>query len=196
MSFAPQPLRIIGPPRTGEVVDGIIASLRPDVEFRLAHHPDLTWEPQHDVTEALDGAVFDDGSVRILAAPTDHRPVHPSIAFRIEHDGHAVVLAGDTVPCESLDRLSAGADALVHTVIRDDILRSFGLGRMVDVCDYHSSVEQAAQTAARAGVATLVLTHYVPAPPLGQYDEWRALAAPHFGGDVVCGDDLCSVTVG
>src|SRR5450755_5030428 len=40
-TFAPTPLTIIGPPRTGEVVDGIRASLRPDVEYRLAHHDDL-----------------------------------------------------------------------------------------------------------------------------------------------------------
>jgi hypothetical protein len=28
----------------------------------------------------------------------------------------------------------------------------------------------------------------------GQEDEWRALAAAHFAGDVVLGDDLTSVT--
>src|SRR4051794_16346879 len=32
MSFAPTPLRVVGPPRTREVVDGIRASLQPDVE--------------------------------------------------------------------------------------------------------------------------------------------------------------------
>jgi len=45
----------------------------------------------------------------------------------------------------------------VCTVIRDDILRSIGLPRLVDVCDYHSTVQQAADTAQRAGIGTLVL---------------------------------------
>ena len=36
-TFAPSPLVVIGPPGTGEVVDGIRASLRPDVAYRLAH---------------------------------------------------------------------------------------------------------------------------------------------------------------
>ena len=44
-------------------------------------------------------------------APTDHRPVEPTIGFRIEFDGASVVLAGDTVPCASLDELAAGAGA-------------------------------------------------------------------------------------
>ena len=38
--------------------------------------------------------------VTIRVAPTDHRPVEPTIGFRVEYDGASVVLAGDTVPCD------------------------------------------------------------------------------------------------
>ena len=65
--------------------------------------------------------------------------------------------------------------------------------RFQDILDYHSTVEQAAQTATRAGVSTLVLTHYVPGIAPGADDEWRALAAAHFTGNIVLGDDLTSV---
>jgi ribonuclease Z len=105
------------------------------------------------------------------------------------------VLAGDTVPCASLDELSAGADALVHTVIRKDILTHVPQQRIKDVCDYHSSVQEAAATAARAGVGTLVMTHYVPAIAPGQEEQWRALAATEFGGRIELGDDLHRVEV-
>jgi ribonuclease Z len=195
LSFTPTPLRIIGPPRTQEVVDGIRASLQPDVEYRIAHHDDLTWEPILDVHEVSDGVVFDESGVRVVTAPTDHRPVHPTTAFRIEHDGRAVVIAGDTVPCEGLDRLCAGADALVHTVIREDLVRLVPAQRFVDILDYHSSVEDAARTAARGGVRTLILTHYVPALVPGDEDVWRALAAAHFNGRIELGDDLHTVSI-
>jgi ribonuclease Z len=56
-------------------------------------------------------------------------------------------------------------------------------------------IEQAAQTATKAGVKTLILTHYVPGIGPGQEDEWRAIAAAHFSGDIVLGDDLTSVTI-
>lgn len=198
LSFAPTPLRVIGPPRTQEVVDGIRSSLQPDVEYRLAHHEDLTWEPVidvHEVTEGTDTPVFDHGGVRILTAPTDHRPVHPTTAYRIEHDGRSVVLAGDTVPCEGLDRLCAGADALVHTVIREDFVRLVPAQRFVDILDYHSTVEDAARTATRGGVNTLVLTHYVPALVPGDEETWRSLATAHFDGRIELGDDLHTVVV-
>jgi ribonuclease Z len=67
--------------------------------------------------------------------------------------------------------------------------------RLQDILDYHSTVEQAAQTATRAGVGTLVLTHYVPGIGPGQEDDWRALAAAHFAGEIILGDDLTSVTI-
>jgi ribonuclease Z len=195
-TFAPSPLTVIGPPGTRTVVDGLLASLAPDISYRLAHHDDLTWDPEVEVHEHLDGVVFDEGGVRIIAAPTDHRPVHPSVGYRVEQERSAVVLAGDTVPCAGLDSLCAGADALVHTVIREDLVRAIPVGRLQDILDYHSSVEQAAQTAARGGVGTLVLTHYVPPMQPGTEEEWRALAAAHFGGRIELGDDLHRVEVG
>jgi ribonuclease Z len=194
-TFAPTPLRILGPPGTSAVVDGLLASLAPDISYRLAHHDDLTWDPPIEVQERVDGVVFDDGGVRITAAPTDHRPVEPSVGYRVEHEGTSVVIAGDTVPCAGLDSLCAGADALVHTVIRADLVQQIPVARLQDILDYHSSVEQAAQTAARGGVGTLVLTHYVPPMQPGTEDEWRALAAAHFGGRIELGDDLHRVEV-
>ena len=195
-TFAPSPLAVLGPPGTRTVVDGLLASLAPDISYRLAHHDDLTWDPEVEVREHLDGVVFEEDGVRITAAPTDHRPVHPSVGYRVEHEGAAVVIAGDTVPCAGLDSLCAGADALVHTVIREDLVRAIPVGRLQDILDYHSSVEQAAQTAARGGVGTLVLTHYVPPMQPGTEDEWRALAAAHFGGRIELGEDLHRVEVG
>ena len=67
--------------------------------------------------------------------------------------------------------------------------------RIRDICDYHSSVEQAAETAARADVGILILTHYVPAIQPGQEEQWRALAASVFDRQIEIGDDLHRVEV-
>ncbi|MCV7175857.1 ribonuclease Z [Mycolicibacterium sphagni] len=195
-TFVPTPLPIIGPPGTKAVVEATLAALAPDISYRIGHHPDITEPPSIQVHEYTDGLVWDEGGVRITAAPTDHRPVEPTLGFRVEYDGASVVLAGDTVPCESLDALAKDASALVHTVIRADLVQQMPIQRFRDILDYHSSVEQAAATAARAGVGTLVLTHYVPALVPGQEDQWRALAAGEFSGPVEVGNDLHRVSVG
>ena len=192
----PAPLPIIGPPGTAEMVEATLAAFRHDIGYRIAHHADLTEPPAVEVFEYTDGVVWDRDGVTIRVAPTDHRPVAPTIGFRIETGSESVVLAGDTVPCDTLDGLARGADALVHTVIRKDIIDHIPQQRIKDICDYHSSVQQAAATAARAGVGTLVMTHYVPALVPGQEDQWRALAASEFGGRIELGDDLHRVEIG
>jgi ribonuclease Z len=191
----PAPLPIIGPPGTAAVVEATLKAFGFDIGYRIAHHADLTSPPPVEVHEYTDGPVWDRDGAQITVAPTDHRPVAPTIGFRVEHAGASVVLAGDSVPCESLDTLAAGAGALVHTVIRKDLIDAMPMQRIRDICDYHSSVEEAAATATRAGVGILVLTHYVPGIEPGQEDQWRALAASAFDRQIEIGDDLHRVEV-
>ena len=197
MSFVPNPLTIVGPAQTQQVVDGILAMLAPDIGYRIAHHDDLDEGPEVRVTESAGGVVFHDeaADVRIVAAPTDHRPVEPTLGYRIEHAGKAVVIGGDSVPCAGLDELCAGADAYVQTVSRHDLIEQIPVQRLLDTISYHSNVRQAGETATRGGVSTLVLTHQVPTPAPGSEDEWVAQAAEVFSGEIVFGRDLTVVTV-
>ena len=195
-TFEPTPLTIAGPAGTRQVVDGILESLAPDISYRTGHHDDLDYRPAVEVIEVDEGPIDLGGEVRISCAPTDHKPVEPTVGFRFDHGGSSVVAAGDTVPCEGLDRLCEGADALVHTVIRKDIIETIPIQRVLDTLDYHSSPEEAAQTAARAGLGTLVLTHYFPPPSGDDAADYRARASEHFDGTVEVGDDLHRVEIG
>ena len=84
---------------------------------------------------------------------TDHRPVEPTLGFRIEHDGHR---RGDRRRHRALPRPRRAVRR--RRPVRAD--RDPGAtsspwcpnARLQDILDYHSTVEQAAQTAARAGV--------------------------------------------
>ncbi len=189
-SFAPTPLAVFGPRGTAGLFDSVEAMLAPDISYRLEHHADLQWRPSAVVTEVEVGVILEQGDVRVVAAPTDHAPVRPTVGFRVEDGERSVVISGDTVPCEGLDALCAGADLLVHTVIRPDLIEPIGLPRLTDVLDYHSSVADAAATAERNDVTTLVLTHLVPAPAPGAEQDWLDQAFAHFGGTVVLASDL------
>ncbi|MCB0976452.1 MAG: ribonuclease Z [Acidimicrobiales bacterium] len=195
LGFPAEPLVIVGPVGTGEFIDRLMASLSIDIGYRLAHHEDLVEGPPVRVVEVTDGEVEVPGTIAVTCAPTDHRPVAPTVAYRFDLDGASVVTAGDTVPCEGLDRLCLDAGALVHTVLRKDVIEPMPIQRFRDTCDYHSSPEEAARTAARAGVRILVFTHYVPAPPPGSAQDWIDLARPHFAGRIEAGDDLHRVEV-
>jgi len=194
MSPGPTPLRVFGPPGTQRVVDGMLAMLGPDQEYRLAHHDDLTSGPIIEVTEVGPADTFTVADVTISVHRTDHRPVAPTVGYRIAHEGKVAAIAGDTVPCPELDAMCQDADLYVQTVIRADLVRAIPNPRLQDILDYHSTVEQAAQTATRAKVKTLVMTHYVPPMIPGDEEAWRSLAAAHFTGPIVLGNDLTVAT--
>ncbi len=195
MSPNPTPLKVFGPKGAKALVEATLAMLAFDVKYRIDHHDDLNAAPDVETTELEFGDEFTVGGCKITAHATDHSPVFPTLGYRIEHGGLVAALAGDTIPCPGLDALCLGADIYVQTVIRAELVRRVPSQRLQDILDYHSTVEQAGQTAARAGVKTLMLTHYVPPLVPGQEDEWRALARAHFGGEIVLGDDLTKVSV-
>ena len=194
MNPGPTPLRVFGPVGAKALVEATLAMLAFDAKYRMDHHADLNAPPQVETTELSPGDVFSVGDCRISAHRTDHSPVFPTLGYRIERRGACVAVAGDTIPCPELDEMCRDADIYVQTVIRDDLVKRVPSQRFQDILDYHSTVEQAGQTAQRAGVRTLMLTHYVPPLLPGQEEAWRDLAKAHFSGEVVLGDDLTSAT--
>ena len=188
-------LAIYGPPGTAQFVDRQIHALEADIGYRIEHHEALTKGPQVEVTELAPGDAFAIKDVAVTTAATDHAPVRPTIGYRLEHEGSTAAIVGDTLPCPGVDALASGADAYVQTVIRQDLIRPIPIDMIQDILDYHSGVAEAAQTAARVGAKRLVLTHMAPGPSPDQYPEWVAMAAEHFAGEIIIGDDLTSVSI-
>jgi ribonuclease Z len=195
MSPLPNPLTVIGPVGTEAFVAKTLAMLSDDIGYRIAHHDDLVDGPAVIVHEVNSGVAFDDGVVRVLAEPTNHAPVAPTVGYRFEHDGRAAAIAGDTVPCDGLNQLVAGVGVYVQTVIRRQLVEQVPLQRFLDIMDYHSTTETAAQTAARGGVGALVFTHMVPAPLPGTEGDWLDDAAAFYDGPVHVANDLFTVTI-
>ena len=188
-------LKIFGPVGTTRMIERLLLMLEDDIGYRVEHHDPLVAGPRVDVVELEPGDAFDIDEVQITTAATMHAPVRPTIGYRLEHDGASVALVGDTIPCDGVDELAAGADVYVQTVLRRDIVELLPGEMAQDILEYHSGVVEAAQTAARVGARRLAMTHMVPAPTPDQYPEWVARAADHYDGPVIIGDDLTTITV-
>jgi len=100
----------------------------------------------------LTGETVQIGPLKVTSALV----LHPCEAygFRIEHDGRSLVYSGDTAACPALDALSSGADLLLAEATWTDL--------PTRPADMHMSGRQAGQTACRAGVGRLMLTHIAP----------------------------------
>lgn len=143
------------------------------------------------------GVIFEDDNIRVTAALVDHPPVAPAFAYRIDCPDRSIVISGDTAPSDALIVLAQGADILVHEVMYLPAIESL----IADAHDpaslrdhllaSHTTTEQVAQIATRAGVSTLVLSHFVPGGyPFIADEIWEAAVRPGFAGEIIVGRDL------
>ena len=112
------------------------------------------------------------GPFRVLTARVEH-PVE-AYALRLEADGATLTYSGDTAPCEALDELASGADVLLAEATYVDGRDNPPL--------LHLTGREAGETAQRAGVGRLVVTHV---PPWESWEDAVAEAATTYAGPVL-----------
>lgn len=147
----------------------------------------------HDLQES--GMVMKDDLVSVRCAVVDHPLVPLALAYRFDCPDRSIVISGDTRPSDALVRLAQGADVLVHEALyAPGAPGAPGSALRKHVMDSHTTVEDAGRIASKAGVKTLVLSHFVPAedPPVSD-EQWRAAAASTFKGTIVVGRDLLEI---
>lgn len=197
------PLKVYGPTGVERVVAGFNEAYALDHSYRVAHHGAQVMPPTGaDLVAApfafapgVDSLVLvDDGDVRITAFTVDHTPVAPAVGYRIDHAGRSIVLSGDTLPSANVERHAREADLLIHEALSPRLVQELeraaakasrpGVAHIMhDIQNYHTSPDQAAVLARRAGVDALALTHVVPPLPNAFFDGlFLGDAVKTFGG--------------
>lgn len=172
-----------------------------DIKTRIADEGRIPLVPlvhAHELTRG--GLVMQDNKVKVTAALVRHPPVVPAFGYRFDAPDRSIVISGDTAPSDNLIALAQGADILVH-----DTLYPPGVDRLVvgvpnsttlkeSIMSHHTTAEDAGRVAQRAGVKTLVLSHFVPADDPAVTDQmWIDAARTHFRGTVIVGKDLMEI---
>jgi len=205
---ARSPLPLFGPQGVEQVASGFRQAYALDHGYRFAHHGDAIAPASGGTFQAISfGAptqptvVFEQDGVRVTAFPVNHRPVVPAVGYRFDYRGRSVVVSGDTAQSPSLEHAAKGADLLIHEALQPRMLASLtgalehaGRGNTAritrDIVGYHATPEQAAQSASRAGVRALALTHLVPPlPNRFFYPAFLGDAAENFSGPISVGED-------
>jgi ribonuclease BN (tRNA processing enzyme) len=197
-----QPVETFGPPPLERMTRLFLEMNELDIRTRIKDEGRPPIAPlirAHDLTEA--GIVFKDTNVAVRAALNHHPPMDPSFAYRFDSADRSIVFSGDTGYSESVARLAADADVLVHEVIYppavEGIARRFpGATRLREhLIDSHTTPEQLGRLASEARVKTLVLSHLVPGgdeQPISD-EMWTAPIRRHFGGKIIVGTDLMEI---
>lgn len=192
------PVQMYGPPGMRRMMDDFVRMNAIDIAVRIKEEGRPPLRPLIK-THEFSGprVVLENDQVKVTAALVDHYTLKPAFAYRFDSKDRSVVFSGDTAYNDNLIQLAKGADVLVHEVMYLPALEK--LMRTVDnaptLLDHlvksHTSTAQVGLVAARAGVKTLVLSHFVPGGDPGITDEmWSAEARKQFSGEIIVGKDL------
>lgn len=193
------PIHVYGPPPLAEPMKHFFEMSRYDIETRVVDEGRRPLDGLVEVHEvASAGEVYADGRVRVTAVLVDHPPVDPALGYRIDTADRSIVISGDTRPCDALVELARDADVLVHEVLHEPaiggILAEHAGSRIREhLLDSHTLSHQVGDVASRAGVQTLVLSHFVPSDDSVDDATWRREAARGFSGQIVVGRDLLDI---
>jgi ribonuclease BN (tRNA processing enzyme) len=182
-----------GPPPLARMTKLFLEMSAPDLAVREKDEGRPPLRPlihPHEVRRG--GPVMKDDLVTVTCAVVDHPLVPLALAYRFDCPDRSIVFSGDTAPSDALVTLARGADVLVHEVLyAPGAPGAPGSALRKHIMNSHTTVEGAGEIAARAGVKTLVLSHFVPAenPPVSD-EQWLEGARTRFSGKIVVGRDL------
>lgn len=211
---APGVLTVYGPPGAKELVDGLVASMKPGAEAGYGvpgeHNPNPA--EMVSVVEIRDGAKMELEGFTVSAAEnshysfpkgSEHDKRFDSLSFRFDLPQRSIVYTGDTGPSANVEKLAKGADLLVAEMI--DLENTIAAVKRVNpnmpekaltdmarhLSDHHLTPQQVGEMANRAGVKKVVVTHFVTGNS-GASDTapYAAAIGSVFKGPVAIADDL------
>jgi ribonuclease Z len=174
----PVPLTVYGPSGVDEVTEAINAGYRMDRKYRTGHHgadllPPALGVLRHETIAP--GVILEDGDLKITAYVSEHPPIEPAVGYRFDYKGRSVVISGDSNVTDETQRITDGADLLLHDALSLAIVTTMSealaaAGQMrtskivSDVMDYHASTAALIELGAKTDVDMVAYYHLVPTP--------------------------------
>jgi ribonuclease Z len=197
-----QPIHVLGPAGTSTIVNALLNEVYArDIAFALFNEPDTEDIKQLvKVVDVTPGLVYENSNWRVLAEYVNHgnslglsEAEWPCLGYRLECNGKAVTIGGDTVACDGLDRLAKEADVLVMSCyLAEQEIDNTGFERLAN--HIIASSGQVGKIASQSGVRKLVLTHFRKK----SVELMRSLMEDvyaDFAGEVYIGEDLMTIEV-
>jgi ribonuclease Z len=190
-------LELWGPDGTEAMVVGMRAMFGHDLTARVNK-----FNPIENLAIAThlvsDGAVvFQKSGVSVTAFTVEHADGNPAFGYRVDWNGHRVLLSGDTTLNENLIKHGIGADLIIHNVIAfSDRLSE--MPEMKGVLAKLTTPEQAAEVFKRTKPKLAVYSHIVTKELQGAKGEDQIIArtrAAGYGGPLVMGVDRMSFEI-
>jgi ribonuclease Z len=194
------PFRVIGPTGTKQLMLHLEEAYEADIKIRMAdeHYPAEGIRIVVDEFSA-GGLVYERDNVRVTAFEVDHGDlIKPAYGYRVDYNGHSVVISGDTRYNANVIKFGTGVDLLIHEVaaVKPELLKDPQVQR---VMAHHTSPQDAGKIFTQATPKLAVYTHLVllnrPKIPAVTRKELIAQTRETYAGPLVVGEDLMAFEI-
>jgi ribonuclease Z len=200
-----RPLQVWGPTGTRSMLQHLQQAFEYDIHMSRDIDEKFPAEGIKAVgADIREGFVYESNGVKVTAFLVDHAPITPAYGYRIEYQGHTVVLSGDTKPSENLVKFSQGADLLIHELGRskqdpllagpaDELLPNSRLtrGQAKTIAEHHTDPSEAGRVLQRVKPKLAVFSHFGAAS-----EDILAQVHQNYAGPVEFGEDLMTIEIG
>jgi len=200
------PLKVWGPDGTRSMVNHLQQAFSFDIHIR--RDVDEKFSPEGIRVIASDireGVIHEVNGIKVSAFLVDHGPVKPAFGYRVDYQGHSVVISGDTKPSEALVKNSQGVDVLIHELGQskhspaltgppDELMPNLRLTRRQarTIADHHTDAEEAGHVFERVRPKLAVFSHFPNIVP----SEVLPLVRQSYSGPLEFGEDLMTIEIG
>jgi ribonuclease Z len=191
-----RPFVLYGPKGTLALTKGLTEAFTKDRDIREADEHDPPSGIAFEVHEIEPGVVYEKEGVKVTAFANDHGPlVKPSFGYRIDYEGHSVVLSGDTRFDEAVVAEAKGVDLFVHcaTLIPAALLQKNPAYQAV--FRHLASPEDAGRAFAEAHPKLAVFSH-IGLNGGSTVADLVAATRKTYQGPLVVGEDLMAFDIG
>ena len=194
------PLRILGPAGTEDMVTHLQAAYAWDVNTRVEDQKMSREAAGIAATDIAPGVVFEADGVTITAFANNHGElIDPSLGYRIDYDGRSVVISGDTKRVQSLVDAARGVDLLIHSIgaAKPELLATAPIWRAIMA--HHIEPEDAGRVFTETAPKMAAFTHVVALtngkiPPVGA-EEIMQRTRTTYDGPLTMGQDLMAFVI-
>ncbi|WP_158231753.1 MBL fold metallo-hydrolase [Sporosarcina sp. P19] len=189
------PFEVWGPKGTKDMIGKMGEAYIADIEVRKKNQNETLSGLNavgHDIEQ---GRVYEKKGVEVIAFLVDHGPVEPSYGYRVNYQGHSVVISGDTRYNENLIDFATGTDLLIHEVAaaRPDN-KSPSIQKILEL---HTTPEEAGKVFNEVSPKLAVYSHIVLLDGLTETEANLAVRTSKvYDGQIVIGEDLMSFEIG
>jgi ribonuclease Z len=188
------PLNVFGPTGTDEMITYLQKAFSYDIDMRIEDDKRLKKEGSKLLAKEIEqGVVYEKNGVKVIAFKVDHGIVKPAFGYRIEYNGHSVVLSGDTRYSENLIEYARGTDLLIHEVViaPDTLSKSDPKYHIVAL---HTTPEQAAKVFNEVKPKLAAYSHIAKLYGNTEQEILKRTKAD-YSGPLVMGEDLMSFSI-